>query len=372
MGLFTSGIKAAIRQRKRFTVFGILFIFLSGTMILQGLELDSYNTDNLLMARGVVIDNPGGRWITSVLGEVRGEYRVHYATIAGSTDLGLISVEGHQQASRQGELPWILEELKPTKLSKGRFPSGQGEFLINNDYTIGEGGVKFSVAAIGAHLQIDGVDLEVTGIYPEGVVSNLAGTGGAENVIYVHWSDFDLLNENGNIDRGSHEIRRIVLTAKGSYITGSAMENREDIFTILSGQGYDFEGSEKLGFSAYRRMLLQTLFTFVSSLFLAALYSFLMVKFRKNEVATLRAIGWSGKEIKTYVLAELFAIILLSYLISLMFSLIAAHYYYELPITSLITFIGSFSVVLLALSFGWLIISKGVLGVSPMEAFRRR
>lgn len=369
MGLFRNGIKAAIRQKKRFIVFGILFIVLSGAMIVQGLQLDSYNTDNLLMARGVVVTEPSDpESFTTIRGMSRGIYPIKYSKVKGTENLGVITIDTTLK-NNKGELPWLINEMKPTRLIKGSFPSQEGEILINREYTISGGGdVQFSVAAIGAHLSINNVELEVSGVYPDQGVRELGVD--VDNLIFVQWDSFKDLEQVGSLQ--SSTTQRVIITAEGNYLTGSAMEHRNDVIDVLKEQGANLEGSKKLGVSTYRREVLQTLFTFGSSLFLVALYSFLMVKFRKNEIATLRAIGWAGNEIKTYVLAELFTIIMLSYIFSLIFSLFTARFYLRVPITSVIVFVGSLGVILLTLGFGWLIISKGVLGVSPMEAFRRR
>lgn len=367
-GLFTSGVKASIRQRKRFTVFGILFIFLSGAMIVQGFRINSYNTDNLLKARGVVITNPEPdfEWRT-VEGRARGIYELRYMEISG-TDLGIMALRGEKTES--GELPWIMSEMKPTALTKGEFPSEKaGEALINSDYTIDQGGsVDISVAAIGAKITVNQRELKVSGIFPGEYVDDLTD-GNVNNLIYVRWDDFNAIS-----DDTQGELQRVIITAEGSYMYGKAMENRGEIRDILSKEEFEFKQNpeEKLNPNSYNTLVLQTLFTFISSIILAALYSYLVVRFRKDEIATLRAIGWTGGEIKTYILAELFALIFISYLVSLFSSLFIAYFYFGVPITSALTLLGSLGVILLTIGFGWIIISKGVLRVSPMEAFRGR
>lgn len=364
--LFLNGIKTGVRQKKRFTVFGLLFMILSGMLIIQGLRLDSYNTNNLVRARGVVVEGDEVDTVVNTVGdEARGIYPLHYGEIE-NTNVGVISPEPKRTSG--GEINWILSDvgLNPSSLESGHFPSERGEALINENYTIKKGDITVGVAAVGAQISLYGEDLTVSGVYSESAVKDLSG--GAKNLIYVNYGIFKSLRR----DLTSTSVQRIVITADGDYLFGSAMDNREEIETKLSGEGLSIKKSDKLRAPEYREILLQTLFTFFSSLILVALYSYLVVRFRRDEIATLRAIGWSGGEIKQYVLAELFAMVLISYLISLFFSIVGAYYYIGVPVKSILTFLGTLGVAFLALAFGWLIISKGVLKVSPMEAFRKR
>jgi len=175
-------------------------------------------------------------------------------------------------------------------------------------------------------------------------------------------------------------VRRIVIIAKGGlyeYLQGIVTNELSEIENSLKASENEIlpfvivKGATPGAKTAYMQAAVSTAVIFLFAIIGSALYSFLIVKFRHMEIATLRAIGWNAKDVKTYLLAEIFFVAGVAFILSVI-AIYAISAFYALPPISYFSIIYSFIIIfIIPLVFGLIVIPRRILRISPAEAFRK-
>ncbi|MGQ4893630.1 MAG: ABC transporter permease [Candidatus Njordarchaeia archaeon] len=395
--ILAKGFSLAIRAKKRSGAFVILFIVITGWLILQLAILDAYDTDRILDARGVILEpshelNAASAYESineiydAVKNEISGLYIVYYVEVYPG-QLGLITVKSRGKGKPE-HIPWVLDLVKPTRIVNGRAINGRGEGLINVNALINysiPGGIQIIQSAkLGDYITLQQgnkkVDIRIVGMYNASIVSYSKIAKGTENLLYVSWEDFEYFVEDiwpspaDNAEKADYVfVRRIILIAGGDYFSGKALTNVESIrisltqnpiapFSVTLWGGVDQ--------SIYVSDWFRTVVLLLGAIILGGIYSFLLIRYKKKEIATLRAIGWRGKDVLIFLLGELIFVTIVGFIVGLLgvsaFSTIS-----NLPPISFNTIGITFIVILAAILFGYYYIWRGILRISPMEAFRR-
>ena len=123
-------------------------------------------------------------------------------------------------------------------------------------------------------------------------------------------------------------------------------------------------------------MFLSLLFGIFGTFMVSTLYSYLITRFRRREVAVLKAMGYNKWSVRTVVLSEILVVAVTGFLIGLI--AIQAFFYFSSPGSYVFwimfspTAVLSFLAVVLSSIPGFLLITTRILGVRPIEIFRQK
>ena len=169
-------------------------------------------------------------------------------------------------------------------------------------------------------------------------------------------------------------VRRVVVVVSGGFLLTDLRSNLQEAYSRISDIGGDLApfaitAIEPIDPANYQSDLMLTFIVIMMAFLMGILYAYIIVRFRHRDIAVLRAIGWSKRDVHLLMLGEFMYVMLLGYffsvLISSMYTIILRTY--QLTAISLLI---SLLIVLVAILFGYVFISKRVLKISPMEAFR--
>lgn len=406
--IFFFGFRYPLR-RKVSLAFLILFLLLSSFFIYNYSLLDSINTDKLVDAKSIVLEPREGVDIsikdaTDVLGRIwiksqlyaEVMYLVLYSELNPDLGVGLISVWPVFGTPSQTYWKWILSEIKPTTVIAGRFPERFGEALVNEeaktianwkDLSIGinwEIGTKINITRGGQSMNI-----QIVGSYLTTPATFGKLAGNSKVLLYVTPDTFkkyiEFFHPNAQpgvtLENADYVyVRRIVIIAKGGlyeYLQGIVTNELSEIENSLKASENEIlpfvivKGATPGAKTAYVQAAVSATVIFLFAIIGSALYSFLIVKFRHMEIATLRAIGWNAKDVKTYLLAEIFFVAGVAFILSVI-AIYAISAFYALPPISYFSIIYSFIIIfIIPLVFGLIVIPRRILRISPAEAFRK-
>ncbi|MHA2109670.1 MAG: FtsX-like permease family protein, partial [Candidatus Hodarchaeales archaeon] len=123
-------------------------------------------------------------------------------------------------------------------------------------------------------------------------------------------------------------------------------------------------------------MFLSLVFGLFGTFMVSTLYSYLITRFRRREVAVLKAMGYSKWSVRIVVLSEILVVAVTGFTLGLfgiqMFIYLtrSSAYVYNIVISS--TAILSFLAVVLSSVPGFILITTRILGVRPIEIFRQK
>ena len=398
--IFNMGLVTAIRNKKRTIPMVILFTILFSLVTYQLVKVESYNTDSLILTRGVMITATGdvpastaydkiSQLYNSVDNYVSAVFVVYYLEIVPGS-LGIVSVRAYQGVSRGFDWRWVLDEAKPSRITIGRHIESPGEAIINDGYGVKTSGnginVTQNVRSVGFNIVISRGErsktLKVVGLYNSTKPGYNQLSGETKDLLVVGWKDFKEISENiwpnatGNVEKADYvEVRRVIFIAKGDLFSGTISSNLESIKNILSNElqgdpDFDIEQVQNIDPAAFRGDLTWSITTMILSLILAFIYAFIIVRFKGRDIATLRAIGWRKRDVLAFSFGEFFLIIITGYILGLtglwLYRLMIGAFLYFTPYT----YVVSMGLTLVSLIFGYLIVSRRVSGISPIKAFR--
>ena len=399
--VFRIGLIAGLRNRRRVIPIAILFLLLFSVVTYQLSKIEAYSTDSLLSSRGVVVEANGDVSVSDVydyIGTLKSGVReylaalfvVYYVELIPG-ELGAITVRAYQGENGGFDWRWVIDETKPTRIIDGRHISSKGEVIVNYGYNfdISSGGLSIShtISPVGSIITIKSGDksplkLRIVGVYNVTQPGYNRLTGGAKNLIVMTWEDFsDLVTRiwpdpAGSVSRADYVyVRRLVFLAKGDLMSGKNLESVSEIKTkltdLLSGDSRFFiQSTQNIDPNAFRSDVTWGLLTILFSIILAFIYAFILVRFKSRDIATLRAIGWSRRDVMGYALGELFMIIVVSYLVSMMIlSFFSVIFGIVLTLTPMV-YLESIAVMFVTLFFGFIIVNRRVTKIPPEKAFR--
>jgi len=406
----SKGFVLAKRSKKTW-VFTVLFMLLVWLTITNINDIHKLETDSLLNLRGVSVSFRGGNILTedrfdnsdfsqNILREVmeysRGIYLVCGAVLdLRSTKIGLIWVKPYRDKVYRPEMPWIVQEIKPTKIIEGRAINmdADDEALVgrefslyfqvgeNNIYVSAEVGSKITIefGSVVAPLVIVGVSSDDFSFFAEALSSKLGETINTSSILFTTQRFIDSLGGE-LVSRENTYVLRVIITASGEInifnlfsAGGKIDQNRDKIKSIIIEGGYsgfiDTIAPELSG-QEYQQSITIIMLSVLIMLLITMIYAFILVSFRKTDIATLRAIGWGSKHIFALAFGEFVLTILLGYFLGAVFS--AAFFLYNrIPFSGWI-YLVSLGIVFVSILVGLIITHRRVLKIPPMEAFRAR
>lgn len=371
------------RSRRRFFAFVIIFAILSGATILLVSSFDEMNRQGLLDYRGVVAESVTmgsigyttgqQETIESAIGSSTPEEIIYYRYFDFSSSVRIFSYDL--------SYAWAHPDVNPDNLLAGNFPRNSRNILISSDTifsTLGSGGNSIEIdLSVGSKISFTGSDtlFTVSGIYDKpGTITDLT-----HEWVFIPEASFNELVTDLSI--GSVYIQCVVILAGGDYIfSNDAYKNVESIATsLISGLGtgwnVDYETAVEKEEERNTNFLM-LLFGLFGTFVVSTLYSYIITRFRRREVAILKTMGYSKTHVRIAVLTEIILVAVVGFLTGLvaiqMFKIMTKtgayiHWIYNSP-TAILAF---FAVVASCIP-GFLMITMRTLKVRPIEIFRQK
>ncbi len=299
------------------------------------------------------------------------------------------------------ELEWANPDVSPTRILEGRYVSGSGEVMVSDTFLIPStnnlNGFQFySDSSVGDTIYISSNVTQTQNDQKSGmafkVVGKFATTGDiledlkSNNRRWMVMSNDDLDNL---IDRylGNSVtiyVRHIVFIVQGALILDSSPYDTVNKIgvsatdavsgsTIWENPVYTPK-SDKIEERNLRFLAL--IAGFVGTLIVATMYSYLISRFRRMEVAILKAIGYQRKHVLTFLLGEIISVSVIGFLIGLGFVqawllINRESAYVQWILISPLSASSFFAVVILSIP-GFLLLSTRIFKVRPIEIFRQK
>ena len=382
------------RSRRRFFTFVMVFSILSGATIILISYFDNFSRAGLLTHKGVVVEasefgNPGAVTLSQARTEIgsisEAEKIIYYKYIDFGTSLRIFSINS--------QYPWAFTDLKPNNLVAGQFPTESNQVLVSEDvllaledsqgttdlYTEPVVGTTFTIFTSGASTN-SSFKLSVSGIFEK--TEFIADD--TREWIFVTESAFTTITNPSHLNLADEDIyvHSVTVIASGEVFQGSAYDNVDEIeaglrTSINPAYFDDPDFTRKSDKEETRSMMFLSLtFGIIGTFMVSTLYSYLITRFRRREVAVLKAMGYNKWSVRIVVLSEILVVAITGFLIGLLaiqgyiyFSSTSSYIYYI--IFSPTAFL-SFLTVVLSCVPGFLLITTRILGVRPIEIFRQK
>ncbi len=406
MGFFriiSRSSKFAVRVKKRFILLLLIYAIIAGFVGALVDDLDSYQTSDLLDQRGVYIEQAEEFSVTGTQGSALVS-ALNSATLGYSLD----DIQMYKYAQLDNQLriysfdlsrPWLHPNLNPDIVKTGSFPSSVGEALVPmgdiQKRNSTNGAVIESTIAVGSEFTFTTGANEVT-IRVSGIMdpSDYVGSENDDLWFFVDDSTFnDILALYGldpEADTFVHSMA-IPIVIEGSGIplfdipTDKDYENVADLEQTIQQDylpddvtyGNFNKNAETSPIDVKQKNRLQSLLTFVVAVGFGALFVFLfgmlIAKFRKREIAILKAMGYTRGSIQLSLVTEIFTDAIIGFTVGMGLIQLALLYMSDFEPSTLFRPVSvwiSFLIVVLMSLPGTFIITWRSLGVSPMTIFR--
>ncbi|MFX1254538.1 MAG: ABC transporter permease [Promethearchaeota archaeon] len=400
--LFIRGIVFSTRSRKRLIVFLIVFTILSGMTILLAERWVQYDRHDLLNQRGVILRNENFENVTAVQGQnlyetinqlenVQSVNIIKYFNFGdNNTGLRIFGIDINKR--------WQFDVVNPSTIIKGTYLAVENQILVadtaqfraaytqNDSYILMDiepgNTVSFKNPDPGKE---ESQDFQVVGVFQE--VTEIKADPTDRHWVILTTSGFNKLVTYLDIQAQvyTYEITAIVegnpllpfLGADAYALTDTLTTEVDSLINTGSYGAWSPPDStssiEKIRFRD--QDLLMFGFGIFGSLVVATLYAYLISRFRRREIAILKALGYKANHVRMGLLAEILTVAGLGYAIAaggivfVLTQLTTVVFEKGVQPLSLVVALGS--VVLLTVP-GMLLASRRVLSVRPIEIFRER
>ena len=395
--LLMKSIVFSTRSRRRFFTFVIVFSILSFATIILISYFDNFSRAGLLTHKGVVVKasefgTPGALTLSEAtddqpigIGHIpEAEKIIFYKYINFGSSLRIFSLNT--------QYAWAFSDLKPNNLVAGHFPQESNQILVSenvlleledsqglaNLYTKPVVGTSFTMNISTTST----FRMVISGIFKK--PSIIAADPDNREWVFVTESAFDRIvySENLNLDDSEIFVHSITVIASGDVFNGDAYDNVDAIEaylrTGLDSINYDDPiHTRKTDKDETRSMMFLSLTSGIIGTFMVStLYSYLITRFRRREVAVLKAMGYNKWSVRIVVLSEILVVAITGFVIGLAaiqaylyFSSTSSYVYY---IVFSPTALLSFLAVVLSCVPGFILITTRILGVRPIEIFRQK
>jgi hypothetical protein len=397
--LLTKSIVFSTRSRRRFFTFVIVFAILSGATIILLNYFDNFSRQELLKHRGVVLrasgygagspltlsdatrNEPDGIGINDGQSLAGASKVIFYKYVDFGADLRIFSIDPNHK--------WAFADLKPNNLVAGSFPTSTYQVMVseeilltvqatqgtNNIYTKPGIGTSF---AIGNNPSSD-FELTISGIFEKPP----AAVADTREWIFLTEGAFEkLIDEYLGYSASQIYVHSVTIIAGGDVFSGETYTNVDQI-------GADYRNLNFFDDPIYTRksdkdelrnmMFLSLVFGVIGTFIVSTLYSYLITRFRRREVAVLKAMGYSKWDVRVVVLSEILVVAVTGFI----FGLLLIQSYLFLTRTGsyvywiINPFIGStailsFLAVVISCVPGFFLITARILGIRPIEIFRQK
>ena len=402
--LIRKSILVATRARKRLAVFVIVYAILAGMVILSIGRLAGYNTTGLIDQKSVVLEAKDFNTVTYDEAEQDSTAFEHIQGVEKVVSVYYVNFESGENIIRIfGINPsdrWAFENIKPDVISSGRYIERDGEILISENANLttvysqtvdGRTGTIFTEPGLGDSItfaaQGETKTFEVVGTFEEGQIDDKSGN--TWMVVTIDDLFEEILQDVLNIHKTQPEINtvlfcyKIVIVAKGSVFWsavqgGGVWDNVQGIVDYLDAatlQGTYDETPEYTKKADNKNAVIADMMLITVALLggalAASMYAFLITRFRRIEIATLKAIGYTNRNVWTMTLGE----ILLASIAGFILGLLGIAVYLGVTgetvvIFSRTTLLTAFLIVVLIQVPAFILSNKRTLRIPPAEALR--
>jgi ABC-type antimicrobial peptide transport system permease subunit len=402
--VFTRSVKFTTRTKRRFIVFLLIFALTATFIAFFVNQFDQYQTNDYLDQRGVLLRQLQDYSVTGTEGKNLIDDIVEH-----NFDFDLDILFQYQYVDLDNSLrlysfdinnPWLHRVLNPAFVISGSFPSSTNELLIThgdvqlrnstngvliessvavgsvfnfiNEDDSYEVSISGTIDSVGFSAKSDsrmlwmfaaqqtfeeildfyGLDLfEDTFTHSIAITVSIEGTG------------IPLLDIPNEIDYANVEDlgRELQLNFIPNTVEYGEFQN-EVVFSTVSVKN-DSRISDLIGL----------LFAVIGGIMMITIFSYLLSKFRKREIAILKAMGYSSTSIRLSLTAEIVAIAFLGFVFGTGSAQGLLFYNSGFKRSILLrpqALIISFLIVVLVTLPGMFIATSRALNVSPMEVFR--
>jgi hypothetical protein len=401
MGKFKLLMKSIVfstRSRRRFFTFVIIFGLLSGATIQLLTYFDNFSRQELLNHKGVVVKASSLDLVNLATAQTDlnvqdgerlsgSETVIFYKYVNFGANFRIFSMNSRY--------PWAFSEIKPNNLIAGSFPNSDNEVLVSEDIFITvqdtQDGVNiFSKPVVGTTFKLgDSKDsefeLKVSGVYrkPSSVE--------ADNREWIMLTEnaFAQLRNDENLGYTSDNqiwIHSITIIAAGSILdvySGACYSRVDELGSSLEqdinpNTDYDnVDYTPKANKEENRNLaFLSLIFGLIGTFIVSTLYSYIITRFRRREVAVLKAMGYNKWDVRIVVLSEILVVAITGYILGLIaiqsFLFLTKQGSWFFMIVFSQTALLSFLAVVLSTVPGFFLISFRILSVRPIEIFRQK
>ncbi|MHA1201681.1 MAG: ABC transporter permease [Candidatus Heimdallarchaeaceae archaeon] len=393
--LIKNSVRFAFRAKKRWITFVVIFAFLSAFITFFAGTFNQYATDDLLEQKGFYIKAQNTESLKvnasqaeALVGEIEDLPGIESVAMFRFFDLGdYIRVFGVDPGSS-----WMFKSAKPSLIRNGHYISERSDVVISTGSTIkADLGTFSSNVSATIHIgeQINFVNAAET-TFELNVVGEINDTVNAPDKLrmFISDEDFDYLHDNFADTTPIYCESISVLVVGNLYnpFSDEIFENMilydeasEPLFTLVNEGSYgSWIPPDTVAESVKKQRatdFLIFIFGITGGILLTILYNFLIVWFRRREVAVLRAMGYEKREIRINLLGESLTISFVGYLVGILAIVIyfwvqqMAFSNYLLTWTTLLI---SFVIVVVLTIPGLLLSSLSFVRVSPVILFKAR
>ncbi|MHA1589509.1 MAG: ABC transporter permease [Candidatus Njordarchaeales archaeon] len=398
------GFSLAIRARGRSIIFVILFILATTSTILQLSRIYSYETHDLLRLKGVVLEphtpmradaiKEKLSRIVNDLGDILSGIYIVYGLNLLDDQLLIISVNAYGQPKFPENIKWVVSEFKPTTLIQGRYIENPREGIVNKGFHLNftAYGTPMTVHLTVGDSIVFQAGYEVLRVKIVGItssdISGFKKVSGIpfESVLFIDWSTFkeiatDIKNLPGPIEESPQVyVLRIILVVKGSALSallkGDIFNYRERVKEYLDANIHTLSplsivSVEEIIPSEYQSIVLLLIVSIIFQIIVAGIYAILVIRLRRKDIATLRALGWESKYVKVFVVGEFLSILFIGFILGITIGALYDAFILRIPFNIIPYIIVLFSNLLLPMTIGIKYTSSAALSIPPSEAFRR-
>ncbi|MCE7736326.1 MAG: ABC transporter permease [Candidatus Heimdallarchaeota archaeon] len=403
--VFKKSVKFTFRTKRRFLVFLLIFGIVSTFIAFYIDTLDDLRTDRLLEQKGVVMVQDsytdvsyveGNLMLNDILALAESDSDIK---IQDSVIFHYIELDSYIRLySMDIDHPWYSDFVKPSLVVDGRYPEKASEILIpagakqiyNSTST---GVVVESKVAVGQKFsfennQSDSIDLKVVGTFD---TSNIQEREDSDRLwIFIDESMFEPMLELFGKTTADAFTYSITFVVPGTILSTDTHElvtalNRMIINDFLQsdtniGQYGDWEPQPQIlpsqnALDEATNNLVNLMFVVLGGAILTTMFAYLISRFRRREVAILKAMGYSQSSVRTTLVAEIVTIAFFGFAFGLSLAQGLLYYLSDFNRTSLLSrdaVLAAFVINVILTLPGMLLVSWRVLRVSPSEAFRDR
>lgn len=391
--LIKNSVRFAFRAKRRWITFVIIFAFLSAFITFFAGVFNMYSTDELLEQKGFYIKANGYGSVTdaqaqSIFTEISGLSQVESVALFRYFDLGdYIRVFGVDP-----DFQWAFREAKPSLITDGHYVQSFGDAVVSQNATI-----KADVGTFPGNISVSLQKGDILHFENPTTTFELTVVGEIKDIIvapdklriYITDTDFESLHTDFGASSPIYCYSMAVLV-KGDLYAPFNTDIYDNMNTLDDPSEPLFILTENIVFGDWldpdyaipdtvkkdrASRFLYFIFGMVGGILLTILYNFLIVWFRRREIAVLRAMGYEKGEIRINLLGESLTISIVGYIIGILAILI---YFWTQQMTftnqllNLWTLLISFGIVVGLTLPGLFLSSFSFVRVSPVILFKGR
>ena len=405
MGLyrvFKQSVRFTFRSKKRFLVFLLIFAIVSAFIAFYIDSLDDLRTDRLLEQKGVImVENAPGSvsyaQARTIQAEIQNlpqsnpQIKIQDSQIYDYVELDsfirLYSINIHK--------PWMSNYVKPSLIWDGHYPTNANEILVPkgakqiHNSTV-NGVLVESEIAVGQKFSFTGLNgnqivLTVSGTVD---VSKFADQQQGRLWIFADQSKFVPIMSLFGLTTANAFTHNISWLVPGTILSKNTINLVRDLNdaikpliadanNVQNGDWVDQPGRlpTPQAQNDANTNIVNLIFVVIGGVILATMFAYIISRFRRREIAILKAMGYSNGSVRMALIAEILTLSFLGFFVGLSMAQGLLYYIADFRPTSLLTWAAvgvSFAINVIISLPGMILASRRVLGVSPSEAFRDR